>query len=93
MSIMAMAQMYGAITPFSYNAESFTELVERLEQWFIANDVTTAAKKRALFLSNIGAGGYKLVRSLSQNEPTKKSYDELKKLMLDHIHPKPNEIA
>ena len=90
---MAMAQMYGAITPFSYNAESFTEWVERLEQWFIANDVTTAAKKRALFLSNIGAGGYKLVRSLSQNEPTKKSYDELKKLMLDHIHPKPNEIA
>ena len=88
-----MAQVFGSISEFSYNAESFTEWVERLEQWFIANDITTAAKKRALFLSNIGARGYKLVRSLSQNEPTNKSYDELKKLMLDHIHPKPNEIA
>ena len=46
-----------------------------------------------MLLSNVGARGYKLVRSLSQNNPTSKSYDELKKLMLDHMHPKPNEIA
>ena len=78
---------------FVYDAESFTEWVERLEQWFIANDVTAAAKKRALLLSNIGARGYKLLRSLSQNNPTNKSYSELKQLMMEHLHPKPNEIA
>ena len=72
--------VFGAISEFCYDAESFTEWIERLEQWFIANDVTTAAKKRALLLSNIGAKGYKLVRSLSQNEPTNKSYSELKKV-------------
>ena len=45
------------------------------------------------FLSFIGAKGYKLVRSLAQNAPSGKSYDELTKLMKDHLQPKPNEIA
>ena len=85
--------MYGSITEFMHEAESFNEWIERLEQWFIANEITAAAKKRALLLSNIGARGYKLLRSLAQNEPTSKTYSELKKLMLDHLHPKPNEIA
>ena len=88
-----MVLVYGAISEFIYEAESFNEWIERLEQWFIANDITLAAKKRALLLSNIGARGYKLVRSLSQNEPTSKTYSELKKLMMEHLHPKPNEIA
>ena len=86
--------MYGVVSEFMYEAESFNEWVERLEQWFIANDITGAAKKRALLLSNnIGARGYKLLRSLSQNDPTSKTYSELKKLMMEHLHPKPNEIA
>ena len=85
--------VYGSISQFACDAESFTEWIERLEQWFIANDINAAGKKRALFLSHIGSRGYKLVRSLSQNEPTTKSYVELKRLMMDHLHPKPNEIA
>ena len=88
-----MAQVYGAISEFVFDAENFTEWIERLEQWFIANDVTQAAKKRAVLLSNIGARGYKLIRSLSQNDPTSRSYADLKRLMLEHLHPKPNEIA
>ena len=87
------ANVYGSIEAYSYNSDSFTEWIERLEQWFIANDITAAGKKRALLLSYIGSRGYKLIRSLSQNEPTKKTYDELKKLLLDHMNPKPNEIA
>ena len=88
-----MANVLGNVSEFMYDAENFNEWVERLEQWFIANDITLAAKKRALLLSHIGARGYKLIRSLSQNEPTSKSYSELKKLMMEHLHPKPNEIA
>ena len=79
------AQVYGAISEFVFDAENFTEWIERLEQWFIANDVTQAAKKRAVLLSNIGARGYKLIRSLSQNDPTSRSYADLKRLMLEHL--------
>ena len=88
-----MAQVYGSISELVIESDDVTEWVERLEQWFIANSITSAEQKRALFLSHIGARGYKLLRSLSQNQPTSKSYDELKKLLLDHINPKPNVIA
>ena len=88
-----MATSLGEIESFVFEAESFIEWTERLEQWFVANDIEDAGKQRALFLSKVGARGYKLVRSLAQNDPKSKSYDELKKLMLDHLQPKPNEIA
>ena len=59
----------------------------------MANEITCENRKRALLLSLIGARGYKLIRSLAQNKPNEKSYDELKNLVLDHLQPKPNEIA
>ena len=90
---MAAGAIFGSISELDVETEQFTEWVERLEQWFLANLIDDADRKRALFLSLIGAKGYKLIRSLAQNEPAKKSYDALKKLMLDHLQPKPNEIA
>ena len=39
-----MAAHIGTISPFVLEAENFTEWIERLEQYFIANDVNAAAK-------------------------------------------------
>ena len=86
-------QVFGSIAPFNMDSDDVTEWVERLEQWFEANEITVVERKRALLLSNIGARGYKLLRSLSQNNPTSKTYEQLKKLLLDHINPTPNEIS
>ena len=88
-----MAQVFGSISQLCFDSDDVTEWIERLEQWFVANDITDANRRHALLLSNIGARGYKLVRSLSQNDPSAKSYVELKKLLLDHLNPKPNEIS
>ena len=88
-----MAQVFGSIDAFGFDTDDITEWFERLEQWFVANNIDDGTRKRALLLSNIGARGYKLARSLSQNKPTEKSFEELKKLLLDHINPKPNEIS
>ena len=85
--------IFGNISEFCSDMEHFTEWVERLEQWFITNTIDNVERKRALFLSFIGAKGYKLVRSLAQNAPSGKNYDELTKLMKDHLQLKPNEIA
>jgi hypothetical protein len=90
---MAAQNVFGSITPFAFDCEDVTEWIERLEQWFVANSIDDATKKRAMLLSNIGARGYKLLRALSQNNPTAKSFDELKQLLLEHINPKPNEIS
>ena len=90
---MAQAQVFGSISEFAFDVDDVTEWIERLEQWFLANSIDDTSKQRALLLSNIGAKGYKLLRALSQNSPTGKSYAELKQLLSDHINPKPNEIS
>ena len=74
---------------FSSDVDDFTEWIERLEQWFIANNIEHSERKRALFLSLIGSKGYKLIQSLAQNEPaTKTLYEELTNLMKDHLQPR-----
>ena len=83
---------YGTISECVFETESFTEWSERLEQWFIANTVEDE-KKRSVFLTCIGARGYKLISSLAQNKPTEHSYEQLKEMMLNHLHPRPNEIT
>ena len=89
-----MAAVFGSISEFVFETEDITEWIERLEQWFIANGLeNNEERKKALLLSNVGARGYKLIRSLAQNKPTEKSYKELKDLMVEHLNPKPNEIA
>ena len=85
-----MAAVFGSITNFVFESEDITEWIERLEQWFIANSIDNEDRKRALLLSNVGARGYKLIRSLAQNKPTGKTYKELKDLMvkeqLNNLH-------
>ena len=80
---MAMA-IFRKIDKYSPGNENFTDWIERREQWYIANTVSDVDRKRALLLSFIGASSYKLIRSLAQNKPMEKTYEELTKLMRDH---------
>ena len=89
-----MSSFIATIQPFDLdNNEDWTEYSERFDNFLIANKVTENDLKRATFLASIGASAYKLLRSLCQNKPNEKTYVELKKLMQDHLKPKPNEIA
>ena len=64
--------------------------VERMDQYFLANDVTDAAKKRAILLSVIGDKTYKLIHDLvTPKKPIEKSYKELVQLLTTHLEPKP----
>ena len=57
--------IYGAIEEFDLiNGIKINEYIERLEQYFIANDVTEDKKKSAIFLTVIGADTYTLLRNL-----------------------------
>jgi hypothetical protein len=74
--------------------EDWTSYTERLQQYFIANDVDGNEKKRAILLSVCGAATYKLIRSLLHpHKPTDKSYDEIVKSVKDHHEPQPSEIV
>ena len=78
---------------FEPSKESWVSYIERLEQFFIATDVATNEKKRAILLSGCGPHAYRLIQSLVlPAKPGSKSFDELVKLMKEHQMPPPNPV-
>ena len=70
------------------STKDWASYVERMDQYFLANDVTDAAKKRAIILSMIGDKTYKPIHDLvTPKKPTEKSYKELV-LLTTHLEPK-----
>ena len=90
-----MAGFIGAINEVIINGrESFINWQERLENFFVANNIDAPEKKRAVFLTMCGADMYQLVRSLtSPGKPNDKTYDQLTLLLKNHLNPKPNVIV
>lgn len=76
---------------FQLGKDDWETYTERLELYFIANDVKTE-KQAAVLLTKISPDTYKLVRDLcAPDKPSTKSYAELVKLVNDHLNPKPSE--
>ena len=68
--------------------------IEQLENYFVANDVVTGEKKRAILLSICGARTYQLIRNLTTPvTPSLKSYENLVKLVREHYSPRRSEIV
>ena len=58
-----------------------------------ANDVDSAEKQRAIFLSACGAHTYQLLKNLlAPDKPTEKSFGELVELIKSHLQPRPSVI-
>lgn len=73
--------------------EDWENWSERLELYFLANEVDNS-KKVAILLTSIGMDGYSLLKDLSTPEkPSSKTYEELVNLMSTHLQPKPSEIT
>lgn len=74
-------------------AESWSAYIERLEQFFKANDISEG-KQVATLLSVMGATTYSLLRNLVQPEkPKDKSYKDIVDTLKNHFEPKPLLIA
>ena len=85
---MMATGLLGHIEHFVPAVEEWTQYVERLEQFFVANDVTgedKAVKRRATFLSLVGRSAYNLLRSLiAPAKPTDKTFGELVSVLTKH---------
>ena len=82
--------MHGKVGEFNETKESWEAYVERLELYFVANDIDQAEKKRAVFLTVCGPATYKLVRNLvAPKKPAEVSYAELVALVKEHLTPAP----
>lgn len=73
-----MATTLGRIDDFDSDKEDWTSYLERLEQYFLANDLEgeeVEKKRTAVFLTLIGRKTYHLLRSLiAPDKPASKSY-------------------
>ena len=70
--------VHGKISQFIPSQESWSSYTERLEYYFIANDVQDLAKKKAILLTVCGPSTFQLLKNLLQpNTPESKSYEDL----------------
>lgn len=89
-----MAAVHGSIGPFESSAEDWTSYTERLQQYFIANEVDSEDKKRALLLSNFGPQTYQLLKNLmAPDKPSGNTFTEIVQILQDYWQPKPSEIV
>jgi hypothetical protein len=68
--------------------EKWESYIERLEQYFLANDVDNG-KKIPVLLSVIGGPTYSLLKDLNApDKPANKTYQEIVDVLKNHLSPK-----
>ena len=89
---MAAKHAYSNIGEFDQAFENWEAYIKQMEQYFVANKVTSDAKKKVILLSTCGTSMYSTIRSLAApNKPTDQ-YSALLELTLKHYNPKPSVI-
>ena len=84
---------FGHVEEFNPDAESIAAYTERIDLYFVANDVPED-KQVPVFLSMVGGKSYELLRNLcAPAKPQEKTYQQLKELLKGHFEPKPLVIA
>ena len=88
-----MAATHGTIGSFDGSQEDWLSYVARLQNYFVANDITNdkAAKRRATLLSVCGVSTYRLIKSLcAPTKPEEVPFEDLVKLVERHHNPEPS---
>ena len=84
----------GKIDSFNLKSDDICEYLERVEQYFFANDIEDGKKKTAIFLTVIGSDIYSFLRNLVAPEtPSSKSVETLFEILKEYLKPQPITIA
>ena len=90
---MAAKVEFGKLSEFRQGVDTVDDYVDSFELYTVANDITDD-KKRAVFLTSVGATTYALLTNLLRPaKPQSKSLDDLVGLMRDNMEPKTIVIA
>ncbi|XP_037970155.2 uncharacterized protein LOC119692739 [Plutella xylostella] len=85
--------MAGKLNEFDISSGNWRNYCERIEMYFVVNDVKEVLKVPTL-IACVGEATYELMVNLcSPNKPKDKSFSELIKLVGDHLQPKPSILA
>ena len=81
--------LIGNIGEFVESHESWTQCIERMEQFFTANDIPNA-KKVPVLLATVGPAVFHIMGNLvTPAKPSTKSFVKLVSVMSDFYNPKP----
>lgn len=84
----------GSLSEFVEEDGDWVEYIERLQHFFLANDIDDEGKQRSILLSVCGAKTYKLIRNLATpRRPGDIDFKELVTMMQNHHNPKPSVIV
>ena len=87
------AGLHGVVSPYDGNQEEWVEYAERLESYFIANEIADVAKRRAILLNGVGAPTYRLIKTLAlPGTPKDFTFEEIVDRVRNHFNPKPSPI-
>lgn len=85
--------LHGKVSAFDPRQEDWVDYVERLELYFLANDITDEVKKRAILLNAVGPATYRLVKTLAiPGKPTDLGFNDIVEKLKLHFNPKPSPI-
>lgn len=85
--------MIGDIREFDSTTETWSSYIERFELFVDCNKIETSRKVSTL-LTVVGVKTYSLLRNLcTPDKPSSKSYEEIVKIINDHLYPTPSFIA
>lgn len=83
----------GKIEPFNLEMDNWGLYIDRLEQYFIINDVEEKLKVPTL-ITVMGGKSYELLVTLcAPKKPSSFSFQEISKIMSKHLQPKPSMLA
>ncbi|KAK3791427.1 hypothetical protein RRG08_046579 [Elysia crispata] len=89
-----MASIIGSVSPFNETEDTWQAYAERLEHFFLANEIDSEAKKRAVLLSSMGVEPYKLLSNLvAPRKAGECSYTEIVDVLKNHHNPRPSTIV
>ncbi len=92
----ATTGLNGAVAPFDSTQGELVKYAERLENYFIANDIVVEGKKRATFyilLHCVGPAMYRLIKTLAlPGTPQELTFDQLVETVKNNFQPKPLPI-
>ena len=78
---------FGRLNEFGLErGEDWSQYIERMEHYFVANDINDAEKKKAILLSACGGATYKLMCDLlAPAKPGEKTFNDLKDAVQTHL--------
>lgn len=83
----------GRMEPFDITRDNWNSYIDRLEQYFVVNDVKDAMKVPIL-ITLLGSDAYELLDNLcTPVKPHAKKCNELVAIMKNHLQPKPSLLA